>query len=318
MTVEHSSIKLDATIKLAQEFSASIFPHRDSTYAVEQLLDQLSLVREKLRAAETDQLIKAAELQAAAIISDALETLGIIANSANVRNAFEVHGPVLELARMLLENIDVRLILTFEWKYIPYALPVIPGNMKDIVVIGLPASEASNALVLPMVGHELGHLLWGAKRMTDEITDMVTKKARDLSETSFRDRAEALSGGATDKSDLDKLIDLSVTVDWSIRQVEEIYCDFAGLYMFGQSYLDCFEYMLDPPPMQQRDPEYPSIKQRASYLQDHGATYRVDGQGFAEKFAEQRIRLKRALPTGSLSTSPMLSPGSWSRASPRW
>jgi hypothetical protein len=29
MTVEHSSIKLDATIKLAQEFSASIFPHRD-------------------------------------------------------------------------------------------------------------------------------------------------------------------------------------------------------------------------------------------------------------------------------------------------
>jgi hypothetical protein len=161
MTVQHSLIKLDATIKLAQEFSASIFPHGDSAYAVKQLLGQLDLVRNKLRAAETDQLVKAAQLQAAVIISDVLETLGIIANSANVRNAFEVHGPVLELARMLLENVDVRLILTFEWKYMPYALPVIPGDMiKDIVVIGLPASEASNALVLPMVGHELGHLLW--------------------------------------------------------------------------------------------------------------------------------------------------------------
>jgi hypothetical protein len=288
MTVQHSLIKLDATIKLAQEFSASIFPHGDSAYAVKQLLGQLDLVRNKLRAAETDQLVKAAQLQAAVIISDVLETLGIIANSANVRNAFEVHGPVLELARMLLENVDVRLILTFEWKYMPYALPVIPGDMiKDIVVIGLPASEASNALVLPMVGHELGHLLWSARSMTDAITDMVTAKARELSETNFSGHAERTSGGATDKSELDKLIDLSVAVDWSIRQVEEIFCDFCGLYMFGQSYLDCFEYMLDPPPMPKRDPEYPSIRRRATYLQDHGAKYRVDGRRFAEKFAEQ-------------------------------
>jgi hypothetical protein len=114
-----------------------------------------------------------------------------------------------------------------------------------------------------------------------------TAVARELSETSFRERAEAVSSGATGKSDLDKLIDLSGAVDWSIRQIEEIYCDFAGLHMFGQSYLDCFEYMLDPPPMKQRDPEYPSIRTRATYLQNHGPTYRVIGEGFSDKFAEQ-------------------------------
>jgi hypothetical protein len=289
MTVQHSLIKLDATIKLAQEFSASSFPHEDSTIAVKQLLGQLDLVREKLRDAKTDDLVKAAQHQAASMISDALETLGIIANSANVRNAFEVHGPVLELARKLLANIEVRLILTFEWKYMPYALPVVPGNiMKDVVVIGLPASEASNALVLPMVGHELGHLLWDSKKMTDSITTLVTKTARELSETtSVRGHAEAVSSGATGKSEFDQLIDLSSAVDWSIRQLEEIYCDFAGLYIFGQSYLECFEYMLDPPPMEQRDPEYPSIRTRARYLQDHGPTDRVARAGFFEKFAEQ-------------------------------
>jgi hypothetical protein len=57
--------------------------------------------------------------------------------------------------------------------------------------------------------------------------------------------------------------------------------------MFGRSYLDCFEYMLDPPPMPKRDPEYPSIKKRAGYLQDHGTKYRVDDKSFTEKFAEQ-------------------------------
>ena len=287
MTVQHSLIKLDATIKLAQEFSASSFPHEDSMSAVKQLLGQLDLVRSELRDANTDELIKAAQRQAASMISDALETLGIIANSANVRNAFEIHGPVLELAKKLLSNVDVRLILTFEWKYMPYALPVVPSNMKDIVVIGLPASEASNALVLPMVGHELGHLLWNSKKMTERITEMATGKARELSETTFRERAEVLSRDVTGKSDLDQLIGLSNAVDWSIRQLEEIYCDFAGLYMFGQSYLDCFEYMLDPPPMEQRDPEYPSIRARARYLQDHGAAYRVVVQGFSDRFAEE-------------------------------
>ena len=287
MTVQHSLIKLDATIKLAHEFSATSFPHKDSKSAVEELLGQLDLVRSVLRDANTDELVEAAQRQAASMISDALETLGIIANSANVRNAFEIHGPVLELAKKLLSNVEVRLILTFEWKYMPYALPIVPSNMKDIVVIGLPASEASNALVLPMVGHELGHLLWSSRKMADAISTTVTKKAHDLSEKNFRRHIAAGSDGAASKSDFDKLIDLSGAIDWSIRQIEEIYCDFAGLYLFGQSYLDCFEYMLDPPPMEQRDPEYPPIRIRAEYLQDRGAAYRVPVQGFADRFAEE-------------------------------
>jgi hypothetical protein len=49
--------------------------------------------------------------------------------------------------------------------------------------------------------------------MTDTITDMVTEKARELSETSFSVHSKKISGGATDKSELDKLIDLSVAVD---------------------------------------------------------------------------------------------------------
>ena len=288
MTVQYSLIKLDATIELAQEFSASSFPHGDSTYAIEQLLRQLMLMRKRLRAANSPKLIEAAQRLATVTISDALETLGIIANSANVRNAFEVHGPVLDLAKVLLQDEKVRLILTFEWKYMPYALPVSPGSMKNLVVIGLPASEASNALVLPAVGHELGHLLWRANRkVTDRIADLVTKKANSLREGTFKDRADTLSKGTKDEGELDKLLGLSLAVDWSMRQIEEIFCDFSGLYLFGPSYLDCFEYMLEPPPMEQRDPEYPSVRQRADFLQKHGGRYRAADPKFSEKFAEQ-------------------------------
>lgn len=287
MTARYSSLKLDAAIKLAQEFGASNFPHKDSSYVVAEILYRLRLMKARVDNADRPPFAEGSQRLAAVLISDALETMGIVANSTNVRNAFEVHGPVLTLARSLLKK-DKRLILTFEWNYIPYTLPVVPLDLENVVVIGLPASEASNAFVLPAVGHELGHLLWSDNNVTQEISKLASEKANELRNTTFADRANALIGSAQGQGELDTLTSLSLSVDWSIRQLEEVFCDLTGLYLFGPSFLDCFEYMLEPPPMRHRDPLYPSVKQRASFLQDSSARFRAEATSFADKFEEQQ------------------------------
>ena len=89
---------------------------------------------------------------------------GFILRSTNNRNAFEVHGPLLRLAGSILEpgvikkDFKTRLLLSSEWDYSPL-LALYPA-LPDFVLIGLPAPESANPLLLPLAGHELGHLVW--------------------------------------------------------------------------------------------------------------------------------------------------------------
>lgn len=59
--------------------------------------------------------------------------VGFILRSTNVRNAFEVFGPLLRLARNVLESQvardqrKTRLVLSSEWDYSPFIYPIIPA-----------------------------------------------------------------------------------------------------------------------------------------------------------------------------------------------
>jgi hypothetical protein len=52
---------------------------------------------------------------------------------------------------------------------------------------------------------------------------------------------------------------------WAVAQCEEMFCDFIGLYIFGESYLYAFQYLLSPGG-EFRTPAYPSVKDRADAL----------------------------------------------------
>jgi len=163
VTTRYSIQKVASALELLREFQAFAFPHPDSADAVGALVQILETLNVALTNA-TDKLDEKTRAQATDTVSDVLELLGVIANSANVRNAFEIHGPVLKLARQLLAGGDkTKLILSFEWDYVPYTYPQNHVLLPNFVVIGLPASEASNALVLPAVGHEL----WAAAGSVD-------------------------------------------------------------------------------------------------------------------------------------------------------
>src|SRR4051812_25114337 len=42
----------------------------------------------------------------------------------------------------------------------PFTYPFVFSELPNFVLIGLPASESDNPLIIPLAGHELGHSVW--------------------------------------------------------------------------------------------------------------------------------------------------------------
>lgn len=293
MTLRYSKQKIEAALQLLSEFNATRFPHTDSTLAVEILARILSLANNQFNAPSSAALTTQTEMQATALIDDVLGLLGIISNSANVRNSFEIHGPVLDLAKRLLSDNNAKLIISFEWKYIPFTYPQNHPNLPSFVIIGMPASEASNALVLPAIGHELGHSLWLRDRCRDHfepginqaIIQAIKGRLRKEYNRLFR---KSFNVTADDCDDYKNLWTWAEGADYCFRQIEEIFSDFVGLSLFGTSYLDSFEYLLSPALSTERVPEYPAVATRAQYLEDNAARVGVTVAGqYKTLFASQ-------------------------------
>jgi hypothetical protein len=53
---------------------------------------------------------------------------------------------------------------------------------------------------------------------------------------------------------------------WLLRQLEEMFCDFIGLYLFGESYARAFSYFLSPDSPGFQSPRYPSVETRMRQL----------------------------------------------------
>ena len=100
--------------------------------------------------------------------------------STNVRNAFQICAPLQRLCECVLEpsisplRRTTRLILSSEWTYQPQVYPE-KDFLPSYVLIGLPAPESSNPLLLPLAGHELGHSLWRANDVGDELNFSVVQ-----------------------------------------------------------------------------------------------------------------------------------------------
>lgn len=292
MTFRYTNQKIEAALLLLHEFKASNFPHRDSKLAVEQLISILEDVAvAQYEPHSSRALAVQTEMEATAVISEILELLGVIANSANVRNSFEIHGPVLDLAKKLLGDQKANLVISFEWNYIPYTYPQNHPDLPSFVIIGLPASEASNALVLPAIGHELGHSLWRRNKCRDFFEALINQQIIGaIKSAKFRKRYKKIFGPikANKCDDYRNVWTWAEAADNCRRQVEEIFSDFTGLSLFGSSYLDSFEYLLSPALSTERSADYPPVKARAAYLEKSGATLGVSVRpNFDASFASQ-------------------------------
>jgi len=287
--------KLQALLSLIGDLLTLDFPYQDSQEALELIKQLLGDAKSELGLYETAspatiQRISAITLH---LIRLYIPLLGFIVRSTDVRNAFEIFRPLRSLAGCILEpnrnekERAVRIVLSSEWRYSPHVYKSIPA-LPDFALIGLPAPESGNPLLIPLAGHELGHLVWLKYGLASGF-----KKA--IYDESFRILSDERPGwfGTRPKSehDLRENIFASTVVEraaiWAIRQCEESFSDFTGLRIFGFSYLQAFAYLLSPCSLGSRSIFYPERMQRVQNLIKAARFYDVSiDQGYESMFVE--------------------------------
>ena len=270
-TVDHARKRVAAFIDEIYRLKQSEFPYSHTKEALDLLAKRFehhlnSLDKASKESTTEDSLITLCS----ATLQDLFRyspILGFILRSTNVRNAFEAYGPLLKLARSILGN-RTKLIISSEWDFSPFTYQAITG-LQDYVLIGLPASESSNPLLVPLAGHELGHSVWKTESISSEfetkIEDYVLEELRG---TRWREY-KALFPANEDKKSLTKIFVKPTWLpayEWALLQTEETFCDLFGLLLFAESYLYAFAYLLAPGTFGQRSVQYPKIEQRIHRL----------------------------------------------------
>lgn len=168
--------KLDSILALIQKVLDTDFPHEDSRAALKQL--KIVYEGEKSRLATitpsaSNETVLAYCRDANVIVADLQNFLGMLVRSSNLRNAFEMFFPIKSLAQGLLNDSNVCLVLSSEWSFSPFTYPVALEELPEFIFIGLPASESENPLIVPLAGHELGHVVWRRKGAKDDFDPIV-------------------------------------------------------------------------------------------------------------------------------------------------
>jgi hypothetical protein len=271
----------------------SDFPYPESLEALRILQQRLEHFQSKLDLVEgaDPETVKQTCAATVRAILLTFPYVGFILRSTNVRNAFEFHGPLLRLARQILGDQE-SIVLSSEWSYSPHIFPIsIPGY----ALVGVPACESGNPFLLPLAGHELGHSLWRQLvKLTTEIKTKAVEHVVDQVKDGWSDHCKhfpllAPLGAQWDPGDLEVAATYLEAVGWSLRQLQECFCDFVGLYVFGQSFFFASEYMLSPT-WGNRSPFYPSTTDRARYLVEAASSYSIPTDAdFEDQFTAQTL-----------------------------
>ncbi|MBI2425780.1 MAG: hypothetical protein HYV27_23345 [Candidatus Hydrogenedentes bacterium] len=200
-------------------------------------------------------------------IESLLPFLGFILRSTNIRNGFEAYFPLQRLCQKVLGD-DVSLLLSSEWKYSPYIYNTHNPSvslLRDFVMVGLPAHESANPLILPLAGHELGHAIWAHKGLNKDV-EFVSRKfvegyfTKTWSECQIHFAPQSLPDFFEKPSPL-----FLEAVQWANMQLQEIFSDYVGIRIFGKAYLNAFAYLLSPNKERRRSPAYPSTSDRINF-----------------------------------------------------
>lgn len=269
--LEYSTDRLRAIIEEVERLASTDFPHRHSADVLKMVggifQERLSAI-ERLDDKNDISVIKAICSDSLGKLFTFLPLLGFILRSTNVRNSFEVYGPTLRLARQLLGD-QTKLLISSEWNFSPFVYRPLDG-LPGVVLIGLPACESQNPLLLPLAGHELGHALWRQKTVENSVMEGVQKSIASEFERRV-DYFRELFPTAASPSDAGAMGDLFYsrvlyqTAIWTLARCEETFCDFVGIRLFGEGYLHAFGYLLSPGGLG-RSPHYPAMAARISNM----------------------------------------------------
>lgn len=201
---------------------------------------QVSLL--ELPPTATDAMADRVCAHVAKLISEYTAILGFVLRSTNVRNAFELHHVMKSLVERVLGQ-NTYLLISSEWDFVPFTYPIGIDLLPRAVLLGSPAPESENPLIIPLAGHEIGHSAWRTSNVEDSLNEAVMSAVDDAIATKVGTPSSA-------ENEQDRRAEISLMRDrcgfYALQQLEEIYCDLLGLYLFGPSYLYAFDYLLGP------------------------------------------------------------------------
>jgi hypothetical protein len=269
LTENTAKAKLDRIAQQLEIVRATDFSYPDCTIAIDQLLVSIKKTKNKIENLDTrSPQLKEALLREVNIVAiHTTKILGIIVRSSSTRNAFEFYSPFLSLCRAALDN-ECKLILSSEWDYIPFTFPQNLQELPNFVIIGLPASESDNTLVFPVAGHELGHSIWLKEKLQAKFQPILLTRVLEAfveNRTKLNELFPEVEG-ANLNSDIFAQYLISTSVTQALSYCMEFYCDFVGLYIFGESFLRAFEYLIAPTLSGQRSSSYPENRNRAKTI----------------------------------------------------
>jgi hypothetical protein len=297
-SLENARKHLRALLAEIEQIAESQFPYPDCRDAAKELHRHLSELLVGLEIAEGEEVKVPAYESARRAVLKYLPLLGFLRNSLEVRIPFEIYGPLLRIAARILEEDDVdfkhrrsRLVLSYAWDYSPF-IDTRFDCLPHFMLIGLPAHESDNPLLVPLSGHEIGHMVWNEKidkksywsHLSNEIDKAVN--SQDLSD-SFNQIVTIIAEteDLTSEQATERLTDDAIRVAY--YQAMETFCDFMGLRIFGESYLHSFQYLLGGEFQLERALGYPNLPNRVANLTIAAANYGIPvppeyQQGFAD------------------------------------
>ncbi len=107
----------------------SEFPYEQSAKGLEELRKIFQYKLERLKCLDKlsdPATVKQECARALRALTDYLPILGIMLRSTHVRNAFEIYGPLLRLARLILDRpgpsfpVKTQLVISSGWDYSPF------------------------------------------------------------------------------------------------------------------------------------------------------------------------------------------------------
>lgn len=282
-TLEYSIHKASAVINEIERLKQSEFPYKSSKAALKILESKFKSHYRSLKRLKqsfpppTESVVMNACSVFQTDIYLHLPILGFILRSTSTRNAFETYGPLLRLTRKILGD-NSELILSSEWEFSPYIFSEVT-LLPNFVMIGLPAQEAENPLLLPLAGHELGHFFWRSNHLLYDYHAEIENKIIFEIKNNYWSKYSSFYPQISKKilqSDLFARYTWMPVYEFAKRQIEEIFCDMMGLRIFAESFLSAFCYLLSPRLSGQRSLSYPNLKTRINYQKNGAKKYGVD------------------------------------------
>lgn len=237
--------RVAAFLQQVAELKASSFPHDDGDDALIAIETVFQKERAKLDILPgvKDSVIDELCLHVTKMLSAHTDILGFILRSTNVRNPFELHFALAKLVRMAIGS-DVQVLISSEWDFVPFTYPMSLNFLPNFVLIGSPAPESGNVLIAPLAGHEIGHTAWLEYDCVDSLLTQVPTEV-----DAALKRHPLIEKKLLEEHQLNAL-SRNLIIDrcgqGAQMQLEEIFCDLFGLFVFGSSYMFAYDYFLAP------------------------------------------------------------------------